>query len=308
MKRLILTLQCILILLTAAAQSDKEKIELGLQKFNAGKQLEAYKILFSLSNSKYFNAEAEYCMGDFYNGGVNSNEENIYLRSDEEIAIKWFKKAANHDNVNALVSLGNIYSRKCVNGNNKKYTKEAIKWYTKAVEKGSCGGFVSLGDAYKCGYLGPKDYNESYKWSRMAADKGCDFGILSVAQDYANGYGVTKDIKEAVNLYLSLLNKEGGNNYLPKNAIYSVCTLLESSKPINIISENEEIAILNKGCKLDVNSDAFYLLLLKNKDSNNFNDTALNKLGNLYEDGKLTTSNFNEALKYFKKADRKSVV
>ncbi len=299
---------CISPALKATAQTDKEKIELGVQKFKDHERVEAYKLLAPLSNSKYFTADAEYCMGDFYKEGVYPYFD--YTKWDYEIAMKWFKKSANDGNSDAMAEVGILIGRKAENKN--KLNKEELKWYKKAVANGSGLGQAIMGSIYSTGQYVPQDYVEALKLHRLSANQGNEDGILCLARDFELGIITPKDLKEASRLYYSLIIKSinGNFNSYRLGARAKLENLILTSWPTKLLEDRQEILFGIVNCKYSYdfgneygdNYKESFAILTKNIDSPFMTDTAFNWLGFMYDQGKGTQVNYTEAFKYFKKA------
>jgi TPR repeat protein len=95
-------------------------------------------------------------------------------------AIKWYRKAAEHGDATAGVSLGFYYyyglgvSRDI---------SEGVKWYKFAAEHGVMEAARYLGMHYDShGALVPHDWKEAEKWFRMAAEKGDGYSASVLSQ------------------------------------------------------------------------------------------------------------------------------
>ncbi len=302
MKKTCFALFAVCMMIAASAQTDKENIETGVNKFKTGKRIEAYKILAPLTKSRYFNADAEYCMGDFYQEGIgNPNGGWALLKYDTDLGMKWYKKSASDGNADAMAEIGLMY-KGSADGDKKKNEKEALKWYKKSAEKGSGLGQDFLGQAYADGKIVQQDYTEAATLFKLSAAQNCGMGILSLAQAYEEGQGVTKDLKEAARLYFSLINRpdDNNNNYTRGSAIRLLNKLMQSSVAANLLDTRDEIAAGIAYCYLDFYKEGFYLLS-KNSSSAYMNDTAFNWLGFIYDGNHGVPQNWDEAFKCFKK-------
>jgi TPR repeat protein len=84
-------------------------------------------------------------------------------------AIKWFRRAAEHDNPHAQFSLGEIYSG---DEYGLKDDKEAFKWYRMAAEEDYVGAQAKLGLMYHTGRGVAQDNMQAYAWDQIAAING----------------------------------------------------------------------------------------------------------------------------------------
>ena len=104
--------------------------------------------------------EAQFWIGVAY-------EQNLWFGiTDKQEAFKWFKRAAEHDHVDAEAALGRCYE--IGEGVEQNYHL-AREWYRKAAvhvpDLGGAGqGRNELGLLYMDGLGGPKDYVQAYMW------------------------------------------------------------------------------------------------------------------------------------------------
>jgi TPR repeat protein len=88
-------------------------------------------------------------------------------------AVRWFRKAADQGNANALYLLGAAYfDGKGVPQN----YSEAVRWWKKAADQGDASAQHTLGIAYDEGLGVPQDHADAYFWTNLAAalNKGQD--------------------------------------------------------------------------------------------------------------------------------------
>lgn len=110
-------------------------------------------------------------------------------------AVKWWRKAAEQDNVMAQYFLGVAY----VQGDGvEKNRAEAEKWLSKAAAQGHVKAQFYLGECY----VAWNDYTEAMKCFRKAADQGYAEAQAKLGACYYVGcYGVTEYYSEAVKWY-----------------------------------------------------------------------------------------------------------
>ena len=87
---------------------------------------------------------------------------------DYKNAMKWYKKAANIGNDNAMNNIGIMYNNG--EGVTRDY-KNAMKWYKKAADAGNVYAMNNIGRMYHHGYGVPQDYDEARRWYKAALDK-----------------------------------------------------------------------------------------------------------------------------------------
>lgn len=93
----------------------------------------------------------------FYDKDVNRNGE---------LAIFWYSKAAEHEDSDAMVALGEIYEIH----QKKEMQEKAYYWYLKAAEKGNINAMVALAQGYEQGNLNRKKDLKMWKYWMDRAD------------------------------------------------------------------------------------------------------------------------------------------
>jgi hypothetical protein len=73
----------------------------------------------------------------------------------------------------------------------------AVKWWRRASEVGYAKAQIQLGAQYESGLGVPQDYAEAAKWYRLAAEQGHDQAQFNLGKLYACGQGVNQDFHEA---------------------------------------------------------------------------------------------------------------
>lgn len=90
-------------------------------------------------------------LADYYN----------YIENDQEKAISWYKKSAEHGNTSSQEMLAILYL-----GRNDK--ENAFQWYRKLAENGNTDSQIHLAELY----LDKKDMESALYWYKKAASKG----------------------------------------------------------------------------------------------------------------------------------------
>jgi TPR repeat protein len=109
-------------------------------------------------------------------------------------AHRWYLKAAELDNAQAMHNLGYQYATG--QGVPRNYA-EAQKWFSKAAALGNAAAMLHLGELYANGLGVPRDYGEARHWFMRAADQDIPTAMTSLGELYANGLGVPRDYNEA---------------------------------------------------------------------------------------------------------------
>ncbi|HJA71598.1 MAG TPA: SEL1-like repeat protein, partial [Candidatus Lachnoclostridium stercoravium] len=156
--------------------------------------------------------ELAVAMGAVMGGGSREEEDegekwlqlgNKYYNSDSvegnpEIAIEYYKKAAELGNITAQKILGHYYETYF---NLPGHTSESLKWYRKAAEQGDAEVQYMLGFAYYHGDRVTRNYRVAAKWFRKAAEQGDAAAQDKLGFCYYYGLGVPQDYEEAVKWY-----------------------------------------------------------------------------------------------------------
>ena len=100
-------------------------------------------------------------------GETGSQAEAQSSRTREELAKKWFRKAAEGGHIEAMFQLGNLY-RKPFQEN----WEQAFCWYHRAAEQGNVKAQYIMFLAYSEGLGVPADRAEAAKWCVLAAEQG----------------------------------------------------------------------------------------------------------------------------------------
>jgi tetratricopeptide (TPR) repeat protein len=141
--------------------------------------------------------------------GMVKKADNLYA-SKPNVAILWYKKAANVGNIIAINKLADIYYK------NKNY-QEAVNWYQKAAEKGDVDVQYKLGSMYEEGGKGiKKDYVQAVYWYQKAAEQNNKPAQHQLGKMYEKGKGVAKDKTQAAYWYQKAAEQNNSKANLPK--------------------------------------------------------------------------------------------
>jgi TPR repeat protein len=156
---------------------------------------------------------------------------------------------------------------------------EAVKWYRKAAELGYAKAQFSLGIMYANGKgVEQQSGTEAVKWYRNAAEQGhsgaqCNLGFM-----YENGKGVMKDTDIAIDLY--------------KKAAQQGSTV--GKKNFQILGRKLLLAALY--------SEDEFTVFYKYRNETFFDSGNQVKLGYMYSTGKGVKQDYEEAVKWYRKA------
>lgn len=170
-------------------------------------------------------AEAQFVLGHLADPAYNEKTGN------KEVAIRWYRKAADQGNVEAMVRLA--WALMDGDGNSQEIIKlyrkaagaghpvaqhqmgyfsdgaESIAWYRKAAAQGYRSSLATLGQFYLRGTNVPKDDVEALKWFKLAMEQGDLNSQWNVAYLRERGKGgEPKDLNLAVDLYIDAALKD----------------------------------------------------------------------------------------------------
>ena len=126
--------------------------------------------------------------------------------NDYKLALKWYLKAADQDNDEALFEIGHM----SLAGEGVPIdAKESIAWFRKSAALGNAQAEAALGAIYMDDIHGVQDFAEGVRWYRRAAKKGDPQAEIALARLYASGQGVAQDYAEAEKWYDQAAEKLG---------------------------------------------------------------------------------------------------
>jgi TPR repeat protein len=206
---------------------------------------------------------------DYYNG--------VTMQQNYDQAYKYFLKAANEGNINAMYYIGKMYQ------NGQSVTKDNVKafnWYTKSAEKGNSLAEQNLGDMLYSGIGVSQDYSKAYTWYIKAAKQNNIAADEKLGEMYLKGYGVPKNYINSAKYFTLSANK--GNAYSEFNLGY--------------FYEN------GYGVTQDYKTAIQWYTKAANQ---NLTDSMVN-LGNIYENGRGVPQDYTQAFNWFTKAANKN--
>lgn len=134
------------------------------------------------------NACAFFLMNFFGQNDSTKDKENNRKRNDEE-----------SKSPQEMYEIG-VSFYEGINGKIQDYV-EAVKWFTKAVDLGNKDALIKLGLCYSDGEGVGQDKAKAVELFRKAADQGLAEGFYRLGNAYFNGKGVSKDTDEAIYWY-----------------------------------------------------------------------------------------------------------
>lgn len=185
-------------------------------------------------------------------------------------AEKWCRIAAEAGHSSAQSRLGWLYEHGY--GGLEQSYQEAAKWFALSAENGHAGGMANLGNMYLNGWGVEKDYTIARQWIEKAVELGSAYACSRMGRIYANGFGVDPDPEEAFKWYMK--GAEGGDS----SSQHSVAYCLRHGQ----------------GCEKDLSASAEWY----RKAIDNGKDDDWYSLGSVLYDLK----QYNEAVQCFEKA------
>lgn len=204
------------------------------------------------------------------------NTAEIYVKKaieyddmdDYENSYRYYKKAAELGNANAMGGLGHAL---IIGLGVEQDERKGMKWIKKGASLNDDYSQFLLGFCYLNGEGGvDTNYDEAMTWLRKASENGNTMAMVSIGEIYNNGYGVKENPDEAI-------------RWLKK-----------------ALKEGETEAYFQLGVAYDFKEDYQEALRWYKKGADDGNELCMRNIGYLYDDGGLPT-NYQEALRWYKK-------
>ena len=123
---------------------------------------------------------------------------HYHSKGDHSQALSWYHKAAEQNNTDAQLILGDCYYDGL--GTEEDY-QQAFYWYEKAAGLGNAEAQNTLGDCYYYGHGIEMNNQKAFYWYKKAAEQGNAEAQSKLGYCYYYGYGVEKDKQKAVYWY-----------------------------------------------------------------------------------------------------------
>lgn len=156
-------------------------------------ELKRYRLGDLLIEASSGNGEAMFLLGQTYKWGWYG------IPCDDEIAARWYHKAAEKGHPIAMNNLGVMYQY----GNGVEQSiSESLIYYKRAAHFGDTMAQCSIGRIYYYGENGMEiNYTEAIKWFSLSANAGYSAAQNMLAWCYYEGNGVEKDEQKAVEFF-----------------------------------------------------------------------------------------------------------
>ena len=210
-----------------------QEFDISEDNFDLQKTLDCYQKAMDID--PYFEGRSYLCMADdyfikednensdgcyqkalqFYVSSAKAGDESSMMqagllyqygygtKADSEIAMDYYRKAADAGNSYAMVYVACMYEL----GQDfvKQDLDKAFEWYKKAADLGNPEAMIYLGDMYRIGKYGMKndqpDYNMARFWYEEALKNGCIDAYYSLGFMYEEGLGADCDYEKAFEYY-----------------------------------------------------------------------------------------------------------
>ena len=179
--------------LADAGQADA-RLELAT-RYVAGRdvQKDEHKAVEIISGLADKNGQAMYLMGSAYANGIGVEKDDVQ-------ALEWFRRSAEHGNVNGEYWLANMIATGRAGG--PADPKAAKPWLEKAARQGDAGSQYALAILIGNGQAGePPDWGKAVPLLKKAADQRESAAAMVLGILYASGQGVKKDTEQAAKWY-----------------------------------------------------------------------------------------------------------
>lgn len=209
-------------------------------------------------------------------GQMYQNGEGV--KRDDRQALTWFTMAANKGNIPALRKIAFLYYN---GGNNVPINYPlALEWFKKSADQGNNSARYALGLFYEHGIGTPINYPEAMEWYKKAAQKGSTEAMNSIALLYENGKGVPVNYQLAIDWYKRAIEDDETTAMYNLGAMYA------------------------RGLGVPIDQAAAYQLF--NRAAALGNDGAMYTLGDWFLSGIYVTKDLTQAKSWYLKAAKKN--
>ena len=174
--------------------------------------------------ARYGDKRCQNMLGIWYKNGIGT-EKNY------ELALEWFKKAAEQNYPPAICNLGHCYYTG--NGTEKNITK-AAELYTVALKLDYYPIYSKMARCYMEGIGVEKDVGKAISLLQYASDKNDAKAQVNLGACYLDGLGVEVDYSKGIELILSSAEKSNTDAYYLLGKCYREGLGVETSIPLAI--------------------------------------------------------------------------
>lgn len=188
--KLLVKLFCIFFLFLFSLSAFADNVKEGMRLFNNGKYQEAMSYFMKPDAQK--NPDVLNHIAYMYDFGLG-------VERNQQVAVKWYKKAAETGFKVAQFNLGLSYQK---GQGVSKDLNEAIKWFRQSAEQGYAAAELKMAYLTVTGTGIKQDFKQAMKWYRLAAEHGKINAYYQIGLFYAQGNGVKKNKNRAVQYYI----------------------------------------------------------------------------------------------------------
>ena len=182
--------------------------------------------------------------------------------------------------------------------------REAVKWFRKAAEQGYAEAQCTLGVCYLNSEGVPEDKTEAVRWFRMAAEQGNAHAQFWLGACYCNGVGVNEDKTEGVKWLRKAVEQgqEKAIDFLRQidRAANEISTLHTKAERGDVEAQILLIDYYSDGIAVPPNYEEALKWLRKAAEQGNAHAQYL--LGAVYYRGEYVSQNYAEAVQWFHRA------
>jgi len=161
-----------------------QNMEEGARLFKKDFQIKWFKDQFKKYKTPFIAA----IIGEMYRLGYGGAE------LDTEIAVYWYRQAAETNDFRGMLELGNCYNQGL---GIEKNIELDFYWYIKAAEQGYTVAMNQIGQSYRYGFDTEKDIEKAIFWYLKAAKKGDRYAQLIIGELYYDGEGFQQSYAKA---------------------------------------------------------------------------------------------------------------
>lgn len=167
---------------------------------------------FAMAGALMGDANCMSSLADSYYG--QKSEAARACENAFEVAVDWWKKAAEAGSGRSATSLGLLHLHKEIPGAGSHGVLEydeakALEYFLLAYENGDMKAGRHVGLCYRDGIGTEKDLAKAYEWFSLAAERGDSSAALYMADAKLKGEGVEQDIPDAIRRYEHLVEVNG---------------------------------------------------------------------------------------------------
>ena len=131
--------------------------------------------------------------------------DNLISVFDQDRALIYLKRAAEHGNADAQYELGDCYN---YGEGTEKDSEKAFEWYLKAAKQGHSDAQYELGECYRFGFGTEENPEKAFEWCMKAAKQDNSNAQYEVGLCYKTGYGTEENPEEAFKWFIKAAEQD----------------------------------------------------------------------------------------------------